>query len=82
MSQSNQGSGSFVPMDTENDEVSQVPSTSSTDNRRASSDRATPSGIAPDTFACGEMRRTAFQQRACVRTKRSPSYGQAIRTDR
>ena len=64
MSQSNQGSGSFVPMDTDNDEISQVPSTSSTDTRIARSGRATPTGLPPGTFARGEMRRTASQQRA------------------
>ena len=64
MSQSNQGSGSFVPMDTDNDEISQVPSTSSTDTRIARSGRATPTGLPPGTFARSEMRRTASQQRA------------------
>ena len=64
MSQSNQGSGSFVPIDTDNDDISQLPSTSSTDTRIERSGRATPTGLPPDTFACGEMRRTAFQQRA------------------
>ena len=64
MSQSNQGGGSFVPMDTDNEELSQVPSTSSTDTRIARSGRATPTGLPPGTFARGEMRRTASQQRA------------------
>ena len=64
MSQSNQGGGSFVPMNTDNDEISQVLSTSSTDNRIARSGRATPTGLPPGTFACSEMRRTASQQRA------------------
>ena len=41
MSQSNQGGGSFIPMDTDNDQISQVPSTSSTDTRIARSGRAT-----------------------------------------
>ena len=64
MSQSKQGSGSFVPMDTDNDDISQVPSTSSTDTRIARSGRATPTGLPPGTFARGEMRRTASQQGA------------------
>ena len=64
MSQSNQGSGSFVPMDTDNDEISQVPSTSSTDTWIGRSGRATPTGLPPGTFARGEMRRKASQQRA------------------
>ena len=64
MSQSNQGGGSFVPMDTDNDRISQVPNTSSTDTRIARSGRATPTGLPPGTFARGEMRRTASQQRA------------------
>src|ERR1700761_3437888 len=64
MSQSNQRSGSFGPMDTDNDEISQVPSTSSTDTRIARSGRTTPSGLPPGTFARSEMRRTASQQRA------------------
>ena len=51
-------------MDTDNDDVSQVPSTSSTDTRIARSGRATPTGLPPGTFARGEMRRTASQQRA------------------
>ena len=63
MLQSNQGSGSFVPMDTDNDDVSQVPSTSSSDTRIARSGRATPAGLPPGTFARGEMKRTASQQR-------------------
>ena len=64
MSQSNQGGGSFVPMDTDNDDISQVPSTSSTDTRIARSGRATPNSLPPGTFAHGEMRRTASHQRA------------------
>ena len=64
MSQSNQGSGSFVPMDRDNDEISQVPSTSSTYTRIARSGRATPTGLPPGRFASGDMRRTASQQRA------------------
>ena len=64
MSQSNQGGGSFVPMDTDNDQIFLVPSTSSTDTRIARSGRATPTGLPPSTFARGEMRRTASQQRA------------------
>ena len=64
MSKSNQGCGSFVPMDTDNDEISQVPSTSSTDTQIARSGRATPTGLPPGTFARGEMRRKACQQRA------------------
>ena len=60
----NLGGGSFVPMDTDNDEISQVPSTSSTDTRIARSGRATPTGLPSGTFARGEMRRTASQQRA------------------
>ena len=64
MSQFNQGGGSFVPMDTDNDEISQVPSTSSTDTRIGRSGRATPTGLPPGTFARGEMRRAASQQRA------------------
>ena len=63
MSHSNQRSGSFVPMDTDNDDISQVPSISSTDTRKARSARATPTGLPPGTFARGEMRRTATQQR-------------------
>ena len=51
-------------MDTGNDDVSQVPSTSSTDTRIARCGRATPTGLPPGTFARGEMRRTASQQRA------------------
>ena len=51
-------------MDTDNDDISQVPSTSSTDTRIARSGRATPTGLPPGTFARGEMRRTASQQRA------------------
>ena len=64
MSQTNQGGGSFVPMDTDNDDISQVPSTSSTDTRLARSGRATLTGLPPGTFARSEMRRTASQQRA------------------
>ena len=64
MAQSNQGGGSFVPMDTDNDEISQVPSTSSTDTRITRSGRVTPTGLPPGTFAPGKMRRTASQQRA------------------
>ena len=64
MLQSNQGSGSFVPMDTDNDEISKVPSTSCTDTRIARSGSATPTGLPPGTFARGEIRRTASQQRA------------------
>ena len=64
MSQSNQGGGSFVPIDTDNDEISQVPSTSSTDTRITRSGRATPTGLPPGTFARGEMKRTASQQSA------------------
>ena len=63
MSQSNQEGGSFVPMDTDNDEISQVPSTSTTDTRIARSGRSTPSGLPPGTFARSEMRWTAPQQR-------------------
>ena len=63
MSQSNRGSGSFFPMDTDNDEISQVPSTSFTDTRIVRSGRATPTGLPPGTFARGEMRRRASQQR-------------------
>ena len=51
-------------MDTDNDDISQVPSTSSTNTRIARSSRATPTGLPPGTFARGEMRRTASQQRA------------------
>ena len=51
-------------MDTDNDDISQVPSTSSTDTRIARSGRATPTSLPPGTFARGEMRRTASQQRA------------------
>ena len=64
MSQSNQGGGSFVSTDTDNDEISQVPSTSCTDTRIAGSGRATPTGLQLGTFARGEMRWTASQQRA------------------
>ena len=64
MSQSNLGGGSIVPMDTDNDDISQVPSTSSTDTRIARSGRATPTGLPQGTFARSEMRRTASQQRA------------------
>src|ERR1700760_4162491 len=64
MSQPNQGGGSFVPMDTDNNDISQVPSNSSTDTRIAHSGRATSTGLLPGTFARGEMRRTASQQRA------------------
>ena len=69
MSQSNQGSASFVPMDTDHDDVSQVPSISCTDTRIACSGRATPTGLPPGTFAHGEMRRTASQQRAAEEQK-------------
>ena len=64
MSQSNQGGGSFVPMYTDNDEISQVLSTSTTETRIARSGRSTPSVLPPGTFARSEMRRTAPQQRA------------------
>ena len=64
MSQSNQRSGSFVPMDTDNDDVSQVPSTSSPDSQIECSGRTTPTGLPPGLFARGEMRRTTPQQRA------------------
>ena len=64
MSQSNQGGASFVPMDTDNNNAFQVPSTYSTDSRIARSDRSTPSGVTPGTFVRSKMRRTASQQRA------------------
>ena len=51
-------------MNTDNDEISQVPSTSSTDTRIACSGGTTPSGLPPGTFTRSEMRRTASQQRA------------------
>ena len=51
-------------MDTDNDDISQVPSTSSTDTRIARSGRAAPTGLPPGMFPCGKMRRTASQQRA------------------
>ena len=63
MFQSNQGGGSFVPMDTDNNDISQVPSTSSTDTRIVPSGRASPTGLAPGTFARGAIRWTASQQR-------------------
>ena len=64
MSQSDQGGRGFVPIDRDNDEISQVPSTSATDTRISRSGRATLTGLPPDTFTPGEMRRTASQQRA------------------
>ena len=64
MWQSKQWGGCFVPMETDNDEISQVPSTSSTDTRIARSGSSTPSGLPPGTFAHSEMRRTASPQRA------------------
>ena len=51
-------------MDTDNNDISQVPSTSSTETRIARSGTATLTGLLPGTFACGEMKRTASQQRA------------------
>ena len=62
MSYSNQGEGSLVSMDTDNDDVTQVPSTSTTDTQIARSCRATPSGLPPGMFACSEMRQRASQQ--------------------
>ena len=64
MWQSNPGGGSFVPLDTDNDDISQVPSTSSTDTRIVRSGRDTPTGLPSGTFARGEMRRTASKQKA------------------
>ena len=64
MLQSNQGGGSFVPIDTDNNEISQVPSTFSTDTQIARSGRTTPSGLPPGMFARSGMRRTVSQQRA------------------
>ena len=51
-------------MDEDNDEVSQAPSTSSTDTRIAHSGRSTPSSLPPGTLARSEMRQTVSQQRA------------------
>ena len=83
MSQSKQDGGSFVPMDTDNDDISQIPSTSSTDTRIARAGRATPTGLPPGKFARGEMRRTASQQRAAEeQTAVQPMVRRLERIDR
>ena len=59
-------------MHIDSDEVSQVPTSSSTDTRMARSDRSVP-GLPPGIFARGNMRQTASQQSQASETPTIPA---------
>ena len=60
------------PMHIDSDEVSQVPTSCSTDTRMARSDRSVP-GLPPGIFTRGNMRRTASQQSQASETPTIPA---------